>query len=62
MKTTTMRLTIAAFLTAIPNLSAATHYVSPESAKPTPPYTNWATLPSLSNTRWTQPQGAMRSW
>ena len=35
--------TVITLLLAAANLSAATHYVSLESANPTPPYTNWVT-------------------
>jgi hypothetical protein len=34
---------IVSMLLAACNLPATTHYVSPESTNPTPPYTNWAT-------------------
>jgi hypothetical protein len=40
---TTMRLTVAAFVLAAFNLSAATLLVSLDSPNPTPPYTNWIT-------------------
>jgi hypothetical protein len=37
------RLTVVSLLLASSNLSAATHYVSPGSTNPTPPFTNWVT-------------------
>jgi hypothetical protein len=37
------RLTTVTLLLAVPNLHAATHYVSLESTNPTPPYTDWVT-------------------
>ncbi len=37
------RPTIATFLATLLNVSAATHYVSPASPDPRPPYTNWLT-------------------
>ena len=38
-----LRLTVITLLLAVPDLSAATLYVSLGSTNPTPPYTNWAT-------------------
>jgi hypothetical protein len=38
-----LRVTMITLLLAVSNLSAATLYVSPGSANPTPPYTNWVT-------------------
>ncbi len=35
--------TVITLLVAVSNLSAATHYVSQGSTKPTPPYTTWVT-------------------
>jgi hypothetical protein len=40
---TKLNLTIGTLLLAVSNLYAATHYVSPGSTSPTPPYTNWVT-------------------
>jgi hypothetical protein len=40
---TSLLLTVAAFLLAASNVSAATHYVSLQSTNPRPPYTNWLT-------------------
>ena len=40
---TTLRLTVAAFVLAASNLSAATLYVSLDSPNPTPPFATWAT-------------------